>query len=78
VAPNETVDALQRRGVRVVVCMNTVASATKKLSAAGFGSPDAAREAILKGIVSEVIIVPAMLVALTQQQEKGVAYIKAA
>jgi hypothetical protein len=58
--------------------MNTIASATKKLSAAGFGTPDVVREAILKGIAPEVIIVPAMLVALTQLQEKGIAYIKAA
>ena len=78
VAPDETVDALQRRGVRVVVCMNTIASATKKLSAAGFGSPDVVRGAILNGIVPGVIVVPAMLVALTQLQEKGVVYIKAA
>jgi intracellular sulfur oxidation DsrE/DsrF family protein len=78
VAANETVEVLQRRGVRVVVCMNTIASATKKLSAAGFGTPDVVREAILKGIAPEVIIVPAMLVALTQLQEKGIAYIKAA
>lgn len=78
VASNATVDALQRRGVRVAVCMNTVANATKKLSAAGFGSPDVVREAILRGIVPEVIVVPAMLVALTQLQEKGISYIKAA
>lgn len=78
VAATETVEALQRRGVRVVVCMNTVASATKKLSAAGFGAPDTVRRAILDGIVPGVIVVPAMLVALTQLQEKGIAYIKAA
>jgi intracellular sulfur oxidation DsrE/DsrF family protein len=78
VAAGETIEALQGRGVRVVVCMNTVASATKKLSAAGFGSPDAVRAAIMSGIVPGVIIVPAMLVTLTQLQERGVAYIKAA
>lgn len=77
IAAGETVDELQRRGVRVVVCMNTIAGATKKLSAAGFGAPDAVRDAIMKGIAPGVIIVPAMLVALTQLQERGVSYIKA-
>ena len=77
VAANETIETLQGRGVRVVVCMNTIASATKKLSAAGFGSPDVVHDAIMKGIVPRVIIVPAMLVTLTQLQERGIAYIKA-
>ena len=78
VAADATVEALQRRGVRVAVCMNTVASATRKLSAAGFGSPDVVREAILKGIVPDVIVVPAMLITLTQLQEKGISYVKTA
>ena len=77
VAANETIETLQGRGVRVVVCLNTIASATKKLSAAGFGPPDVVHDAIMKGIVPRVIIVPAMLVTLTQLQERGIAYIKA-
>jgi intracellular sulfur oxidation DsrE/DsrF family protein len=78
VTAGETVEALQRRGVRVAVCMNTIAGATKKLSAAGFGAPDTVRDAIIKGIVPGVIIVPAMFVTLAQLQERGIAYIKAA
>jgi intracellular sulfur oxidation DsrE/DsrF family protein len=78
IAADATVDVLQRRGVRVAVCMNTVANATRKLSAAGFGTPDVVREAILKGIVPGVIVVPAMLITLTQLQEKGVSYVKTA
>ena len=39
-APDQTVEALQKRGVRFLICMNTIASATKKLSAAGLGTPE--------------------------------------
>jgi intracellular sulfur oxidation DsrE/DsrF family protein len=78
VAPDESVEALQKRGARFAVCRNTVAGATKKLAAAGFGTPDEIRAAIVGGLLPGVILVPAMLVTLTQLQERGIRYLKIA
>lgn len=74
----QSVESLQKRGVRFLVCMNTIAGATKKLSAAGFGTTDEVRSAIMGGLLPGVMIVPAMVVALTQLQEHGVKYTKIA
>jgi intracellular sulfur oxidation DsrE/DsrF family protein len=74
----QSVEALQRRGVRFLICMNTIAGATKKLAAAGLGAPDDIRAALLGGLLPGVITVPAMVVALTQLQERGLKYTKIA
>lgn len=78
VSPEQTVEALQKRGVRFIVCMNTVLGATRKLAAAGLGTVDEIRPAILAGLLPGVTVVPAMVVALTQLQERGVKYTKIA
>ncbi|MEO5814525.1 MAG: hypothetical protein ABIT20_04520 [Gemmatimonadaceae bacterium] len=78
VTTEQSVEGLQKRGVRFVVCMNTIAGATKKLAAAGLGSADEIRAALMGGMLPGVITVPAMVVALTQLQERGVQYIKIA
>jgi hypothetical protein len=58
--------------------MNTIAGATKKLSAAGLGGAEEIRAALLGGLLPGVVTVPAMVVALTQLQERGVRYVKVA
>ncbi len=78
ISPEQTVEALQKRGVRFLICMNTIAGATRKLAAAGFGSAEEVRPAIVAGLLPGVIAVPAMVVALTQLQERGVRYTKVA
>jgi intracellular sulfur oxidation DsrE/DsrF family protein len=78
VTAEQSVEALQKRGVRFVVCMNTIAGATKKLSAAGLGATEEIRSALMSGMLPGVITVPAMVVALTQLQEHGVKYVKIA
>ena len=78
VTREQSVDGLQRRGVRFVICMNTIAAATKKLSGAGLGAAEEIRTALLGGLLPGVITVPAMLVTLTQLQERGVRYLKIA
>ena len=78
VTPEQSVQGLQRRGVRFVICMNTIAGATKKLSGAGLGGAEEIRTALLGGLLPGVITVPAMLVTLTQLQERGVRYLKIA
>ena len=74
----QSVEGLQKRGVRFLICMNTIAGATKKLSAAGLGGADEIRAALLGGLLPGVITVPAMVVAFTQLQEHGVKYVKIA
>lgn len=76
VTPEQSVEALQQRGVRFAICMNTIANTTKKLAAEGLGSPDTIHAALLAGLLPGVITVPAMNVALTQLQEHGVKYEK--
>jgi intracellular sulfur oxidation DsrE/DsrF family protein len=78
VTPEQSVEGLQKRGVRFLICMNSIAGATKKLSAAGLGGADEIRAALMGGMLPGVITVPAMVVALTQLQERGVKYTKIA
>lgn len=78
VTPEQTVEALQKRGVRFLICTNTIAGATKKLAAAGLGTAEEIKPAIIAGLLPGVIIVPSMVVALTQLQERGVKYTKIA
>jgi intracellular sulfur oxidation DsrE/DsrF family protein len=78
VTPEQSVEGLQKRGVRFVVCMNAIAGATKKLSAAGLGGADEIRAALISGLLPGIITVPAIVVALTQLQERAVRYVKIA
>jgi intracellular sulfur oxidation DsrE/DsrF family protein len=78
VTAEQCVEGLQKRGVRFIVCMNTIAGATKKLAAAGLGGSDDIRAAIMGGLVPGVVTVPAMVVTLTQLQERGLRYVKIA
>ena len=78
IASEQSMEALQKRGVRFIVCMNTIAAAMKKLSGSGFGSPEEVHSAIMGGLMPGVMTVPAMVVALTQLQEHGLKYTKIA
>jgi len=78
VTPEQSIEALQQRGVRFIVCMNTIGNAAKKLATAGLGQPAEIQAAILAGLLPGVITVPAMVVALTQLQERGLKYEKVA
>lgn len=77
VSAEQTIEALQRRGVMFLVCRNTIAGATRKLAAAGMGTPEQVRESLINGIVPGVIVVPAMVIAFTQMQQRGIAYVYA-
>ncbi len=78
VTTEQSVEGLQKRGVQVLVCMNTIVGATKKLSAAGLGTADEVKAALLNGLLPGVVIVPSMVVTLTQLQERGFQYVKVA
>jgi intracellular sulfur oxidation DsrE/DsrF family protein len=74
----QSVEALQNRGVKFLVCKNTIAGATAKLAAAGLGTAEEIRPALLAGLLPGVTVVPAMVVALTNAQQRGFAYVKVA
>jgi intracellular sulfur oxidation DsrE/DsrF family protein len=76
VTPAQTIEALQQRGARFIICMNTIDNTSRKLAAASLGSYDEIHAAILAGLLPGVITVPAITVALTQLQEHGVKYEK--
>ncbi|MGH9886386.1 MAG: hypothetical protein ACREBE_12705 [bacterium] len=78
VTAEQSVESLQKRGVRFIVCMNTIANMTKKLVADGMGTYEEVHAAIMGGLLPGVLTVPAMNVALTQLQERGVKYQKLA
>lgn len=73
----QTVEALQKRGVIFLVCRNTIAGATRKLVAAGMGTTEQVRESLTTGMLPGVIIVPGMIIAFTQMHQRGVAYVYA-
>ncbi len=77
VTAEQTVEALQRRGVLFLVCDNTVNGAARKLAAAGFGPAEAIRDELLAGILPGVVRVPAMVIAFGPLQERGVSYVYA-
>ena len=77
VTSEQTVEALQKRGVTFLVCRNTIAGATKKLVAAGLGTTAQVHDTLTSGMIPGVTIVPAMVVAFTEMQERGVAYVYA-
>src|SRR5690606_25566007 len=60
-APEITVEALQRRGVVFLLCNNSLRRVTGTLSAAGQGSPEAVREALLADLLPGIEVVPAMV-----------------
>ena len=75
--PEATVEALQRRGVIFLLCDNSLRRVSGTLSAAGHGTPESVREALIGGLLPGVELVPAMVVAMNLAQEKGVTYVYA-
>ena len=77
VSHEQTVEALQKRGVVFLVCRNTIAGATRKLVAAGMGTAEEVRDSLTDGMLPGVIIIPGMIIAFTEMQQRGVAYVYA-
>ena len=74
--PDKTVESLQKRGVRFVMCLNTLGGLAAQLSSVGLGTPADLRAALVGGLLPGVITVPAMVVTLAQLQERGLTYYK--
>jgi intracellular sulfur oxidation DsrE/DsrF family protein len=77
VTAEQTVEALQRRGALFLACRNTIATASRRLSAAGFGTPEEVQQTIEGSLLPGVVLVPAMLIAVTRMHENGVSYVYA-
>ena len=74
----QTVEALQKRGVRFIVCRNALGATAARLSSLGLGPVEEVRTALLGDLLPGVIPVPAMVVAVAQLQERGLTYVKIA
>ena len=72
----KSVESLQKRGVRFVMCLNTLGGLADQFSAAGLGAAADVRAALVAGLLPGVITVPAMVVTLAQLQERGLTYYK--
>ena len=72
----QSVEALQKRGVRFVACRNAIGAIAARLSSLGLGPVEEVRAALLGDLLPGVITVPAMVVALAQLQERGLTYVK--
>jgi intracellular sulfur oxidation DsrE/DsrF family protein len=70
-----SVMSLQNRGVRFIACMQTIARLSREL-ATQFGEDEReVRHALLGGLLSGVIAVPAMIIAANRAQERGLTYV---
>ena len=74
----QSVEALQKRGVRFIVCRNALGATAARLSGLGLGPVEEVRAALLGDLLPGVIPVPAMVVAVAQLQERGLTYVKIA
>lgn len=70
-----SVDALQRRGVLFLVCNNAFTARVTGMAERLKLDPTEAVAAAKADLVPGFVIVPAMVVALNQAQERGVAYV---
>jgi intracellular sulfur oxidation DsrE/DsrF family protein len=73
-AIDASVTSLQKRGVRFLGCMQSIARLARTLSAKSGESEAAVRETLLAGLLPGVTAVPAMIVAANRAQESGLTY----
>jgi intracellular sulfur oxidation DsrE/DsrF family protein len=81
VAPSDTVEALIRRGVVVLVCNNSLRQGAVRFHPDGAKTDDATRAAFYEeakaGLVAGVEVVPALVVTLERAQQMACTYIYA-
>jgi len=78
IAPDQSVEALQRRGAIFVICNNTIRGAAQRLAAKSNEQPRDVEATLHGHLLPDVKTVPAMVVALAQLQEHGLTYVKVA
>jgi intracellular sulfur oxidation DsrE/DsrF family protein len=72
-----SVNALQARGAKFIFCNNVLRFLTRTLAQETGVSPEAMRAELIAGLLPNVTVVPAMVVALGMAQERGCAYVYA-
>lgn len=72
-----SVNALQPRGGKFIFCNNVLRRLTRTLALETGASFDAMRAELIAGLLPNVTVVPAMVVALGMAQEHGCAYVYA-
>jgi intracellular sulfur oxidation DsrE/DsrF family protein len=75
VTAEQTVEALQRRGVLFLACNNTVINTSRRLATAGLGTEDAIRQDLAGGLLAGVVLVPDLFITIWRMQERGIAYL---
>ncbi|HKE91199.1 MAG TPA: twin-arginine translocation signal domain-containing protein [Gemmatimonadales bacterium] len=72
-----SVNALQPRGAKFILCNNVLRFVTRTLAGETGATYEATRAGLLAGLLPNVTVVPAMVVAIGLAQERGCAYIYA-
>ncbi len=70
-----SVSQLQKRGVRFIACMQSIARLSRELAARDGQDAAPINQALLGGLLPGVIAVPAAIVATNRAQESGLTYI---
>jgi intracellular sulfur oxidation DsrE/DsrF family protein len=70
-----SVAALQKRGVRFVACMQSIARLSRDLAARDSQESPPINQALLAGLLPGVTPVPAAIVAANRAQESGLTYV---
>jgi intracellular sulfur oxidation DsrE/DsrF family protein len=70
-----SVGALQARGTRFLACNQTLGRLARDLAAERKLQAEDVREALVKGLLPGVTLVPAMVIAANRAQEMGLAYL---
>ena len=71
---NPSVATLQKRGVRFIACMQTIARLSRTLAAQESSDAAAVNSELLAGLLPGVTAVPAAIVAVNRAQESGLTY----
>jgi len=72
-----SVNALQPRGAKFILCNNVLRFVTRTLAQETRATYEATRADLLGGLLPNVTVVPAMVVAIGLAQERGCAYVYA-
>jgi hypothetical protein len=72
-----SVNALQPRGAKFILCNNVLRFVTRTLAGETHATYDATRTELIAGLLPNVTVVPAMVVALGLAQERGCTYVYA-
>jgi intracellular sulfur oxidation DsrE/DsrF family protein len=74
--PDSAIEALQRRGVKFLLCNNALQRWSGRLEKQGLGTAADIHADLTAHALPGVVIVPAAIIAMTKAQEHGFAYVR--